>query len=797
MSSSRLFMAACLCAAVLSLAPARAGDAAPSASAPSSSSSSSAAMAGCPCPSPETCAMPEVTVTASAPVTADGSPVAKYKLPNTTASVTADQIGETLNVMDSEDALKYQPSLFLRKRNEGDTQAVLATRTAGVGSSARSLVYADDTMLSALISNNNTSGAPRWGMVSPGQIERVDMIYGPFAAAYPGNAAGGVVLITTKMPEGRVADFTQTEAFQTFDLYGTHDTYETDQSSFVLGDRYKNLSWLVTYNFQNSYSQPLAFVTNGTAPAGTTGTYAAANKLGAPANVVGAGGLLHTQMTNTTGKVAWDVTPTLKATYEVGFWNNDADSRVQSYLRTASGAPTFGGVNGFANNNYSLDESHLANAISLKTETKDVFDWEVVASNYYYLQDIQRSPYTVGAGATFSNNGKIARMDGTNWTNADFKGIYRPAGIDGDHEVSFGLHGDLYELNNPTYGTPTWNTGADSTSTLYTKGEGDTLTQALWAQDSWKFAPKWTLTPGGRLEFWEAKNGYNLSTAQNASGAVTGTTAANQPDMAKIAFSPKLTLGYDPSKEWNVTTSFGQAYRFPTVSELYQIVSTGSNFAIPNPNLKPENVLSEELAVTRKFGEGGKEGSLRASIFNEYVNNALVSQSGYITGTQTLYTYTSNVNVVRNTGVELAFQKDNVGVEGLTLFDSVTYTNSEILSDPGFVSATGSTAVGKRVPNIPDWKATFGVTYRPDSHWALTAAGRYSGVQYSTLDNTDNNNGVMGAFDSFMVFDLHAQYKLNDHLAVDAGIDNVNNEKYFLYHPFPQRTYFASVKLAF
>lgn len=231
------------------------------------------------------------------------------------------------------------------------------------------------------------------------------------------------------------------------------------------------------------------------------------------------------------------------------------------------------------------------------------------------------------------------------------------------------------------------------------------------------------------------------------------------------------------------------------MTELYQIVSTGTTYAAPNPNLKPENVISEELAVTRKFAGGG--GSLRASVFNEYINNALISQTSYLAGATAPTSYVSNVNVVRNTGIELAFQKDNVGIEGLTLFDSVTYVNSEILSDPAWATAYGSTAVGKRVPYVPDWRATFGATYHPDRHWALTTAGRYSGVQYSTLDNTDNNNGVMGSFDSFVVFDLHAQYKFNDRFSADAGIDNVNGEKYFLYHPFPQRTFSAAVKYAF
>jgi iron complex outermembrane receptor protein len=54
------------------------------------------------------------------------------------ATITARKIDETVNVLDPEDAVKYLPSVFLRRRNNGDTQATLATRVWGVSSSARS-----------------------------------------------------------------------------------------------------------------------------------------------------------------------------------------------------------------------------------------------------------------------------------------------------------------------------------------------------------------------------------------------------------------------------------------------------------------------------------------------------------------------------------------------------------------------------------------------------------------------------------------------------------------------------------
>ncbi len=339
-------------------------------------------------------ALPRVVIETQGTGTASaGTPPIKdrYQLPQTSESATAERIREQVNVVDTEDAVKYFPSLFLRKRNSGDNQAVLATRTTGLGASARSLVYADDILLSSLIANNNTLGVPQWGLVAPEEIKRIDFLYGPFSAAYPGNSEGGVLLITTKMPDKFEMTGKQTEAFQTFNRYDTKGTYRTDQTSVSIGDRQDRFSYFISGNFQNSTSQPLAWVTSTTTPPGTTGTIPQSGRIpGTVANVVGAGGLLHTEQATVKGKFAYDITPWITASYTVGLWNNNQDSSVQSYLRTASGAPTFGGVSGFASNNYTWDQTRLANAVSLKSDTKGLFDFDFSLSRVDFLQDIQR-----------------------------------------------------------------------------------------------------------------------------------------------------------------------------------------------------------------------------------------------------------------------------------------------------------------------------------------------------------------------------------------------------------------------
>src|SRR5262249_8133229 len=151
---------------------------------------------------------------------------------------------------------------------------------------------------------------------------------------------------------------------------------------------------------------------------------------------------------------------TVQAAYSLGIWNNLQDSSPESYLKTAGGMPTFGGAAGssFASNRYAWNQTQVSNAFSLKSDSHGLYDFDLSASSYNFLQDTQIFPFTVSnTGTGFSQNGRIARNDGTNWQNADGKWIWRPYGFDGPHEVSFGVHGDRYYFNNPTYGSSTWN----------------------------------------------------------------------------------------------------------------------------------------------------------------------------------------------------------------------------------------------------------------------------------------------------------------------------------------------------
>ena len=686
--------------------------------------------------------------------------------PSSHASLDAAKIATTVNATNVEDTLKYLPSLVIRKRHIGDTQAPLATRTSGVGASARSLIYADGALLSALIGNNNTSASPRWSMVTPQEIARIDVLYGPFSAAYPGNSIGAVVNITTRLPDKFEATASAGISLQTFDQYGTDKDLPAYRFGATVGDRMGSFAWFLSADHVDSKSQPLAYITGARTSGMVTGGYDDVNRTGAAIRVLGAAGFEHQREDNLKLKLAYDITPNVRLSYVGGLFLNDTAATAQSYQRDAGGNPFF--TTAYDSNIYLYDERHWSHALSAKGNGS-AFDWEVIGTLYRFSHDVQRTPTGNPPAAFDGGPGNITRLDGTGWDTLDAKGSLHL----GAQTIGFGAHWDRFLLDSNRYATADWREGGEGALNLASRGK--TRTAALWAQDAWTLAAPLTLTVGGRYEWWRAFDGFNFS----ASPALSTT----QPTLSAARFSPKASLAWTPAASWRVTASFGRAWRFPTVSELYQVVTTGATLAVPNPNLKPERATSEELAIEHK--------GIRLSLFNEVIDDALLSQLAPLNGGPVLATFVQNVDRVRTRGVEIAFDRPDL-LPRFDLSGSATLVDPRILADAAFPTATG-----KRPPQVPRRKATLVATYHPDDAVSLTAAARYSSRSFGTIDNSDPVAHTYQGFESYLVADVRAVVKLSPHWSLAGGVDNLTNRKYFLFHPFTQRTFTGEVNWEF
>jgi iron complex outermembrane receptor protein len=115
------------------------------------------------------------------------------------SSISAEQL-EAISITTVEDALAHEPSLIVRKRFIGDPNGVIGLRGSNMFQTTRSMVFVDGMPLHYHL-QTRYRGAPRWSLVSPGEIDNVEVIYGAFSAEYSGNAMGGVVNVNTRRPD--------------------------------------------------------------------------------------------------------------------------------------------------------------------------------------------------------------------------------------------------------------------------------------------------------------------------------------------------------------------------------------------------------------------------------------------------------------------------------------------------------------------------------------------------------------------------------------------------------------------
>jgi iron complex outermembrane receptor protein len=724
-------------------------------------------------------------------------------LPSTTASKTAEELRRQQNLFNPEDALLNMPSTTIRKRYSGDRNALIGGRSFATSQAPRGLVLMDGYLISNFLGRFD---APRWNMLAPEEISRVDVLYGPFSAIYPGNSIGTTVAITTSRPKGFEGSVRVAAQSQSYSEYGLSDRYNNQQVSALLGDRLASGAWYrLMLNRQDSTSQPMQYYT---VDANASGVFVPATGSGTPTPVTGvrydtgpkglrravfganSGAIDHTVQHTAKLMGGYDFGRQLSAEAFVAWWNNDTATRNVSLLRDASGNAVYAGrvssegnvfnipASAFAP--YTRDETHLQTGLTLKTRHASGWNGSLVASLYKVLEDEQRTaanpdPVAAGGGA-----GTGTRRDGTGFRTLELQSTYTPTAGDwtgGAHSLTFGLHANDYRLEQTVETLADWRSGAGVENQFV---GGRTRLLAAYAQDAWRFAPRWKATMGLRYESWEAFGGEQRFTPAPPA-------PQNYADRKVTATSPKLSLAWDVLPDTTLRVSAGRGVRFPTVAELFQGTRTGNTLIANDPNLQPEVSKALELFAEQRFDNG----QLRTTLFQDDVRNTIWTQTN--TAVFPTVTNTQNVGRVRTRGIEFAGQIDELGLRGLTLDANIAFTRSTILEN-NFVAS-----VGKHWVRIPRVRSAVTLSYAPTAVWSLSGTYRYAGRQYNELDNADVNPDVYGGLSRVKNLSLRGVYKpvAVNGLELAAGIDNATGHHAYQSHPLPGRTLFAEARYAF
>lgn len=699
----------------------------------------------------------------------------------------------SINVTTTEDVVKFEPSLVIRRRFIGDSNGTMGMRGANMFQTSRSMVFADGVPLHYLL-QSRWNGAPRWTMVSASEIAQVEVLYGPYSAEFSGNSMGGVVLIESAIPQKREFHFDSSYFSQNFSAYGFDDTVNGYKTFFSYGDKIGDTSIYLSYNRLDSQSQPQTFYfgANTTAANVTdvTGGIVGNDERSASRLWFGDTGIQDTLTDNYKLKIGHDFgewQALLNVAYEDRY---NGSNKPNSYLRNSSGATVWSGnvvQNGWKNNVPSArlgvseqERDSLSIGLRVRGPVADGVIFEANVNQFEILRDDNRASLSNPDDRVYTTAGQVTSFGDTGWKSAEAKLAFDQLGVEGLGLIVGARH-DAFELNMDVFNTADHRIGSFSNFT--SRSGGETQMNALFAQLNWDINAQWDSGFGVRWEEFNSNNGY--FSRDIASTPEFDLVAV--PKTSRREVSPKFSLGYQVNEQWRAAYALGKAYRFPIVEELFSQYSAYNAISVANPELKPEDGVHQNLMIEREIAGG----YIRVNVFQESIRNVVESQAENLPGGLSVRTFIP-VDEIDTRGVEFIANVDDVFINNLSARFNLVNTKSEIVKnrpDPGIE--------GNTYPRMPEWRANLLLTYYLSSNWNAGLNYQYASDSFGRNDNLDRENGVYGAQDGFSRVGLKTDYNFANGLKIGLGIDNLTDEVAYVAHPWPGRTLFANVSFDF
>lgn len=692
----------------------------------------------------------------------------------------------SINIATTEDVVKYEPSLVIRRRFIGDANGTIGMRGANMFQTSRSMVFADGVPLHYLL-QSRWNGSPRWSMVSASEIAQVEVLYGPFSAEYSGNAMGGVVLIESAIPQQREFHFDSAYFSQQFDAYGFSDTLNGYKSFFSAGNKIGDTSVYVSYNRLENDSQPQTFyygVTDNTASAiDVTGGVTGNNEFGDSQLWFGDTGVVDTHTENYKIKIGHDLgawTGLLNIAYE----DRASGSQPNAYLRDDNDNPVWSGnvrQNGKAINMPAgrlgvseQERDSLSLGLRIRGALTDTIELESNLNQFAILRDQSRSSLRNPADPAHTPAGQVTDFGDTGWHSAEVKLTFDQLGTEGLSLVT-GLRYDAYEMNINVFNSDDYRTG--SKDRVSSRSGGKTDVNAVFAELDWLATPQWALTLGGRYEAFGSDDGYYTTQVVNEARPIS------VPGQSRKAFSPKFTAAYQPADRWTLSYAAAKAYRFPIVEELFSQYQAYNTINEANPALKPEEGLHHNLGV--EYGIDG--GYVRVNVFQESIQDVIEAQAETLPGGVSVRTFIP-IDEVDTLGAEFIVNASGLGLDAIDVRFNATYTDNEIIRN-----RVDTRIEGNVYPRLPTWRGNLLATYHISDNWNVGLNYQYADTSFGRTDNRDTEQNVYGAQDGYSRVGIKTDYRIGNGFTLGAGIDNIGNDIDYVAHPWPGRTVYLNL----
>jgi iron complex outermembrane receptor protein len=632
--------------------------------------------------------------------------------------------------------------------------------------------------------NSSYTGSVSWASLPVSEVDRVEVVRGPFSSLYGGNAMGGVINVLTRPVEQR-----------SFEVTGQYGQQDTGAWSARFGDRYFGRLG-VAFGFNQLHSggyrsqDVLRPATDSSAAGGTpvSGAVRYATPTGGVNYSVGQRGKTPYDQHSYRARLEYAFDARTFASFQ--YIRQTSDYHWGPYdtsLRTAAGGdPIDTGAVVFQDDGaWKRMTVAPANYVGGSGDgVANTYQAQLLRSTSSRSQlrlqagvlDVPSDDYiTPGTGATLAGGPGTGTMQHNRGTYANAQ--WSLSGI-GRHAITMGA--DTRQDTAVIAVLPTLDyVAADSFQPRDTYSAGKAFNQAVYAQDSIAISDAFQLIAGGRYDYWRTYDGRNQTAA-----ALPVTSFETR---STHAASGKVAGVYRVDTHTVLRASVGTAFRNPSVFELYRDVRFASGLLLlGNPNVDPERMVSWEAGARRTFG---RYGSLDAAYYENRIADLIYRTSDLVADPTGQTRRLTNAGRGRTRGVELTGTQRPAA--WLTLRQTYTFNDARITDNPLLPDT-----VRKEVPNVPRHLASASLT-ASWRRWTTILTGRYQSAIFTTDTNTDTTRGVPTGYEALREADLTVSWQASRRVGLYVNADNLFDTRYYLYYLSPGRVLLGGVRIRY
>ncbi len=295
---------------------------------------------------------------------------------------------------------------------------------------------------------------------------------------------------------------------------------------------------------------------------------------------------------------------------------------------------------------------------------------------------------------------------------------------------------------------------------------GDQQLFGVFLQDTISFHDRVQLQIGARGDRWESSDGIRRESSI-ATGAVT--RLEQPPDRDETEFSPRVSALWKPRDGVGLKASAYQAFRAPSINELYRPFRVRNDITEANAALEPETLTGAELGAEFR----GPHARLEITPFWNEVEDAIsnvtvgfgpatVAPCGLVPAGG-VCRQRQNLNRVEIQGVEAELEWRPM--PRWRFLTSYLYSDTEITDAPQQPELEGN-----RLAQVPESQGSVTLEWSDPRLFTITTMGRIATSQWEDDLNTLD-------LATAIIFDLAVQVPIGDRFNAFLSLENVSDER--------------------